>query len=59
MFAGEQFENDADFRQAKAVLLDMFRGRLVDNINLKARPSTPSMLGIIETLTSTVMCRMS
>ena len=35
MFAGEQFENDADFRLAKSMLLDMFRGRLVDNINLK------------------------
>jgi hypothetical protein len=34
-FVGEQFESDADFRLAKSMLLDLFRGRLVENINLK------------------------
>lgn len=34
-FVGEQFESDLDFRQAKSMLLDLFRGRLVENINLK------------------------
>lgn len=34
-FAGEQFENDADFKLAKSMILDLFRGRLVDDINLK------------------------
>ena len=43
VFAGEQFENDADFRLAKSMLLDMFRGRLVDNINLKARASPDTL----------------
>ena len=35
VFAGEQFENDADFKLAKSMLLDMFRGRVVEKINLK------------------------
>ena len=34
-FAGEEFENDADFKQLKSVLLDSFRGRVVESINLK------------------------
>ena len=34
MFAGEQFEHDPDFRQAKSVLLDLLRGRVVDGFNL-------------------------
>ena len=37
VFAGEQFENDPDFKLAKSILLDMFRGRVVEKINLKAR----------------------
>ena len=37
VFAGEQFENDADFKLAKSMLLDMFRGRIVEKINLKVR----------------------
>ena len=35
VFAGEQFENNADFKLAKSMLLDMFRGRVVEKINLK------------------------
>ncbi len=35
VFAGEQFENNADFKLAKSILLDMFRGRVVEKINLK------------------------
>ncbi len=35
VFAGEQFENDPDFKLAKSMLLDMFRGRLVEKVNLK------------------------
>ena len=38
VFAGEQFENDADFKLAKSMLLDMFRGRVVEKINLKVYP---------------------
>ena len=34
VFAGEQFEHDPDFRQAKSVLLDLLRGRVVDGFNL-------------------------
>ena len=34
MFAGEQFEHDPEFRQAKSVLLDLLRGRVVDGFNL-------------------------
>ncbi|EIE24419.1 Brix-domain-containing protein [Coccomyxa subellipsoidea C-169] len=34
-FVGEQFESDPDFRLAKSMLLDLFRGRLVESINLK------------------------
>lgn len=37
VFAGEQFENDADFKLAKSILLDMFRGRVVEKINLKVQ----------------------
>ena len=39
VFAGEQFENDADFKLAKSMLLDMFRGRVVEKINLKVLQS--------------------
>ena len=39
VFAGEQFENDARFRLAKSMILDMFRGRLIESINLKVRCS--------------------
>jgi len=35
VFVGEQFENAPEFRLAKSVLLDFFRGRLVEGINLK------------------------
>ena len=35
VFVGEQFENVPEFRLAKSVLLDFFRGRLVEGINLK------------------------
>ena len=38
-FVGEQFESDPDFRLAKSMLLDLFRGRLVENINLKVPTS--------------------
>ncbi len=40
VFAGEQFENEPDFKLAKSMLLDMFRGRVVDKINLKVQPFT-------------------
>ncbi|KAK9824979.1 hypothetical protein WJX81_002634 [Elliptochloris bilobata] len=35
VFVGEQFDNVPEFKLAKSLLLDMFRGRLVDGINLK------------------------
>lgn len=35
MFAGEQFDNAPEFRLVKSLLLDFFRGRQVDGINLK------------------------
>lgn len=43
-FVGEQFESDPDFRLAKSMLLDLFRGRLVESINLKVRPLMPPLL---------------
>ena len=48
VFAGEQFENDADFKLAKSMLLDMFRGRVVEKINLKVY-SLASLYGAIST----------
>ncbi|KAK9816939.1 hypothetical protein WJX72_007221 [[Myrmecia] bisecta] len=35
IFAGEQFENQPDFRLAKTMLLDFFRGQQVQSVNLK------------------------
>ena len=35
VFVGEQFENVPEFKLAKSMLLDFFRGRQVDGINLK------------------------
>ena len=34
VFAGELFEFDPDFKQAKSMLLDLLRGRVVDALNL-------------------------
>jgi len=34
VFAGEQFQHDPDFKQAKSVLLDLFRGQVVEGFNL-------------------------
>ena len=48
VFAGEQFENDADFKLAKSMLLDMFRGRVVEKINLKVY-GLASLYGAIST----------
>eukprot|EP00873_Tetraselmis_striata_P021920 jgi/Tetstr1/442184/TSEL_030335.t1 len=39
VFAGEQFENDPQYRMVKSLLLDTFRGIEVDNINLKGLDS--------------------
>lgn len=41
MFVGEQFDNVPEFRLAKSLLLDLFRGRVVDGINLKVRNTVP------------------
>ena len=35
VFAGHQFDSDAQLRLCKSMLLDLFRGRIVENINLK------------------------
>ncbi len=35
VFAGEQFDSDPQLRLCKSMLLDLFRGRIVENINLK------------------------
>ena len=35
VFAGEQFDSDPQLRLCKSILLDLFRGRIVENINLK------------------------
>ena len=43
MFVGEQFDNVPEFRLAKSLLLDLFRGRVVDGINLKVRNSMPAV----------------
>lgn len=37
VFAGDQFESDPELKLAKSMLLDFFRGRTVEHINLKAR----------------------
>ena len=37
VFTGEQFESDPDFKLARNMLLDFFRGRVVESINLKVR----------------------
>ena len=37
MFAGHQFEADPQLRLCKSMLLDLFRGRIVEGINLKVR----------------------
>jgi Brix domain len=34
LFVGERFESDADFKLARSLLLDMFRGQQVSSINL-------------------------
>jgi len=38
VFAGEQFQHDPDFKQAKSVLLDLFRGQVVEGFNLTVTP---------------------
>lgn len=38
VFVGEGFENNPDLRMAKSLLLDFFRGRQIDAINLKVQP---------------------
>lgn len=35
IFVGEQFESDAELKQTKSMMLDFFRGRQVESINLK------------------------
>jgi len=35
VFVGEAFENDPGMRQVRSLMLDFFRGRLVEHINLK------------------------
>lgn len=35
IFAGDKFENEPEFKLAKSLLLDLFRGHEVDRINLK------------------------
>ena len=35
VFAGEQFDSDAQLRLCKSMLLDLFRGRVVETINLQ------------------------
>ena len=62
VFAGEQFENDADFKLAKSMLLDMFRGRVVEKINLKVHTfgilyRAPSALTQIDCWTLTICMR--
>ena len=44
VFVGEQFDNVPEFRLAKSLLLDVFRGRVVDGINLKVRNTVPAEL---------------
>jgi len=34
-FAGDEFETDSDYKQFKSIVIDSFRGRVVDTINLK------------------------
>lgn len=44
VFVGEQFDNVPEFRLAKSLLLDLFRGRVVDGINLKVWNTAPAEL---------------
>jgi hypothetical protein len=39
LFVGDRFENDADFKLAKSMLLDMFRGKQVCTSTLGNRVS--------------------
>lgn len=50
VFAGEQFENDPDFKLAKSILLDMFRGRVVEKVNLKVRACPRASLSHLSTV---------
>lgn len=45
VFAGQDFETKAEYECLKSMLLDMFRGRVVDNINLKVRAMCDTALG--------------
>lgn len=40
VFVGEGFESNPDLRMAKSLLLDFFRGRQIDAINLKVCSQT-------------------
>ena len=45
VFVGEGFESNPDLRMAKSLLLDFFRGRQIDAINLKVYSQTPDSSG--------------
>ena len=37
VFMGDKFESEPNYRLAKAMLLDLLRGRVVEGINLKVK----------------------
>ena len=44
IFAGESFEFNPEHKQAKSLLLDLFRGRLVEGLNLMVPFSHPYLI---------------
>ena len=48
VFAGHQFDADPQLRLCKSMLLDLFRGRIVEGINLKVS----TMHGVVPRVTS-------
>ena len=47
VFIGEGFDNNPELRMAKSLLLDFFRGRQIDAINLKVGSVLALALGLL------------
>ena len=56
IFRGEQFENDEEFKQAKSMLLDLFRGQVVTGLNLMVSTPHPKPLSSPQARRSIGMC---
>ena len=55
VFVGEGFESNPDLRMAKSLLLDFFRGRQIDAINLKVRSQNPLLALVMSSCLNTIM----